>query len=145
MMREWIASLKSQTYNQLEYQTGIRLMVIYYCLINLSYSLDLFQLSTIKILSCLTCYEVVGQGQQRRGSVKTSQKPYSNYPGSNIIKDNLINFQNYFESYLDDEGIRDIADVMESEKPLFGENEDPSMIKSALDENDQQIDDELEK
>jgi len=29
---------------------------------------------------------------------------------------------------LDDEGIRDIADVIKTEKPLFGEGEDPSML-----------------
>ena len=30
---------------------------------------------------------------------------------------------NQFETYLDDEGIRDIADVLESEKPLYNEGE----------------------
>ena len=29
---------------------------------------------------------------------------------------------------VDDEGIKDIADVIRTEKPLFGEGEDPSMI-----------------
>jgi hypothetical protein len=29
---------------------------------------------------------------------------------------------------LDDEGIRDIADVVSSDKPLFGEDEDPSIL-----------------
>lgn len=29
---------------------------------------------------------------------------------------------------MDDEGIRDIADVIKTEKPLFGEGEDPSML-----------------
>ena len=30
---------------------------------------------------------------------------------------------------MDDEGIRDIADVIKTEKPLFGEGEDPSMLE----------------
>ena len=29
---------------------------------------------------------------------------------------------------MDDEGIRDIADVIKTEKPIFGEGEDPSML-----------------
>ena len=29
---------------------------------------------------------------------------------------------------MDDEGIRDIADVIRTEKPLFAEGEDPSML-----------------
>ena len=29
---------------------------------------------------------------------------------------------------MDDEGIRDIADVIKTAKPLFGEGEDPSML-----------------
>lgn len=29
---------------------------------------------------------------------------------------------------MDDEGIRDIADVIKTENPLFGEGEDPSML-----------------
>ena len=29
---------------------------------------------------------------------------------------------------MDDEGIRDIADVMSSEQPLFAEGEDPSVV-----------------
>ena len=29
---------------------------------------------------------------------------------------------------MDDEGIRDVADVIKTEKPLFAEGEDPSMI-----------------
>ena len=29
---------------------------------------------------------------------------------------------------MDDEGIRDIADVIKTDKPLFGEGEDPSML-----------------
>ena len=37
-------------------------------------------------------------------------------------------FKNYHETFLDDEGIRDIADVIKTEKPLFGEGEDPSML-----------------
>ena len=36
--------------------------------------------------------------------------------------------QNYHETFLDDEGIRDIADVMASEQPLFAEGEDPSIL-----------------
>lgn len=39
-----------------------------------------------------------------------------------------LNMQNFHESFLDDEGIKDIADVIRTEKPLFGEGEDPSMI-----------------
>lgn len=30
---------------------------------------------------------------------------------------------NQFETYLDDEGIRDIADVLQSDKPLYAEGE----------------------
>jgi len=29
---------------------------------------------------------------------------------------------------LDDEGIRDIADVMATDQPLYGDNEDPSIV-----------------
>ena len=40
-----------------------------------------------------------------------------------------MTFQNYHETFLDDEGIRDIADVIKTEKPLFAEGEDPSMLE----------------
>jgi len=36
---------------------------------------------------------------------------------------------NYHETFLDDEGIHDIADVIKTEKPLFAEGEDPSMLE----------------
>jgi len=32
---------------------------------------------------------------------------------------------------LDDEGIRDIADVMQTDKPLYAEGEDPSVVETA--------------
>ncbi len=37
-------------------------------------------------------------------------------------------YQNYHETFLDDEGIKDVADVIKTEKPLFAEGEDPSML-----------------
>jgi hypothetical protein len=37
-------------------------------------------------------------------------------------------YQNFHETFLDDEGIKDVADVIKTEKPLFAEGEDPSML-----------------
>lgn len=45
----------------------------------------------------------------------------------NIIM--MVSLQNYHETFLDDEGIRDVADVIKTEKPLFAEGEDPSMLE----------------
>lgn len=40
---------------------------------------------------------------------------------------------------MDDEGIRDIADVIKTEKPLFGEGEDPSMLECGGSVNASQV------
>jgi hypothetical protein len=40
---------------------------------------------------------------------------------------------------LDDEGIRDIADVIKTEKPLFAEGEDPSMLEMGDSQQDTQV------
>eukprot|EP00347_Sterkiella_histriomuscorum_P011974 403370383 len=73
--------------------------------------------------------------QQQFYLVKPSMKALAK--GNNeevIIKllKNLINCtqSNYHDTYLDDAGIRDIADVMQTEQPLYGVDEDPSVIET---------------
>ena len=48
-------------------------------------------------------------------------------------------YQNYHETFLDDEGIRDVADVIKTEKPLFAEGEDPSMLECGDNQTETQV------